>query len=270
METVIVPAIVENTNFYLATIFAGQTIEFVCGPDISYARSHWVGRSYNYVYETHFPDTSIESGQQSSYTVDERIDQIKSLYGTQEFTWWVGPGDSPDNLATLLQHHGFINKPEETAHLMYCDLHKFQELQELQSSNNLEIKMVTDLNSLHDFAQLHHISDREFDDIWKPFSAKLFQPNSPIEICVGYINDTPVTTGLITFFAKVAGISYVATCESERRKGYATTLMRSLIQRAKDTGFSYATLTSTVDANNLYVKLGFQNCGVPLQAFVLG
>lgn len=244
-EAEILDALVANTNFMIKSVFDSiDTVSVAFQDDISLTSSDISDETFNYILETHF----------TKETASARIEQVSDYFKQKNvpWTWWVGPGDTPEDLEIDLDKHGFVKAEESTG--MYCHV------QSTMMHNNAAIDFcrVTNKSLLQDFYNVH--ASRDFDCVWSKISSRFFLENSPLEFYVGYVAKKPVTAGLVVFHADVGGIYSVATAEQERKKGYATALMQFLLKRIEDRGYQYATLTAVDEAKNIYKKLGFEEC----------
>ena len=67
--------------------------------------------------------------------------------------------------------------------------------------------------------------------------------------------------GLSCYFAQVAGLYWLSTAPSERRKGYGRAMQEYRLKRAKDLGYHVAVLQASSEGYPLYQQLGYKECG---------
>ena len=245
-ETEIVNAVVANTNFMIKSVFDSvDTVSVEFKDDISLTSSDIPDETFNYILETNF----------TKETASARIKQLADYFKQKNvpWTWWVGPGDTPEELEIDLAKNGFVKKEESVG--MYCDI---PPKSMMQNNTEIDFRRVTNKSQLQDFYHVH--ASTEFDRVWSKISPRFFLDKTPLEFYVGYVARKPVTAGLIAFHAQVGGIYSVATAESERKKGHATALMQFFLKRIEDRGYQYAVLTASNEAKNLYTKLEFKEC----------
>lgn len=137
---------------------------------------------------------------------------------------------------------------------MYCDMRNRNILSHVP---NIECKRVHNKSQLQEFYRIN--GSEYFQRVWSKMSPKIFDDSSSFEFYVGYVNDKPVTAGLLAFHANIAGIYSVATDEKQRKQGYATALIQSLLKRIEEKGYAYVALSASDDVKKLYEKLGFQD-----------
>lgn len=244
-ETEIVDALTANTNYMIKSIFnAVDAVSVEFKDDISFTYSDIPDEAFNYILETHF----------TKETARARIGQTADYFKQKNvlWTWWVGPGDTPEDLEADLADSGFIKTEESIG--MFCPIQKLT----LPNKAGIFFQRVRNDTLLKDFYKVH--DSHYFDTVWSKISPRFFQHSSDFEFYVGYVADKPVTAGLVVFHANIAGIYSVATSQDERKKGYATALMQFFLKRIEDRGYHYATLTAVDEAKNLYKKLGFKEC----------
>ena len=125
---------------------------------------------------------------------------------------------------------------------------------------NLNIIRVTDEKTLHDFALVLANDEIAFKTFFS-WIASILTYDDPIEYYVGYIDGKPVVRGLSCYFAQVAGLHWLSTVPSERRKGYGRAMQEYRLKRAKDLGYHVAVLQASHEGETLYQKLGYKECG---------
>jgi GNAT superfamily N-acetyltransferase len=213
--------------------------------------------TFNMVIDTHF--TSEKANQKIKETI--KVFQDKAL----PFSWWVGPSDTPSNLKELLISNGF--SPKENDYGMYLDLKNFNP----KPTNKLIIKQVESTGSLKEFDQVHVQSfgnPKAFDLIFSKIPSSAYAGKAPYRFFTGYVNNKAVTTGALVFNSDVVGVYFIVTLPEERRKGYATEMMNSLLSIAQKEKQPLAILQASADGKKVYEKMGFQECCI-FQEFIL-
>jgi ribosomal protein S18 acetylase RimI-like enzyme len=235
----------KNTNFMIASHFEGiDEVSVAIEEDASFVHSNIPDESFNYVFENHFKKDS------ANIRIKEIIEFFKQK--NVPWTWWVSPGDTPDELECELSKFGFAKTEEYRG--MFCDMSARNILLHLP---NIDVKKVRTISQLRDFYTVH--ASENFDNIWRKMSRKIFDDYSALEFYVGYADQKPVTAGLVVFHAGIAGIYSVATDQHERKKGYATALMDFLLNRIEEKGYEHAVLSTSANVKMLYGRLGFQD-----------
>ena len=75
---------------------------------------------------------------------------------------------------------------------------------------------------------------------------------------VAYLDNKPVSTGLLFIFEEVAGIYMIATATECRGRGYGSAITAALIESAFEKGLDKIILHATPLGEKVYSKLGFE------------
>ncbi len=141
---------------------------------------------------------------------------------------------------------------------MYFDLDAWDS--QAVSIPTLNIVRATDEKTLHDFASVLANDEIAFKQYFS-WVASILADDDPIEYFVGYVGGKPVVRGLSCYFAQVAGLHWLSTALSERRKGYGKAMQQYRLKRAKDLGYHIAVLQASNEGYPLYRQLGYKECG---------
>ncbi|HSX03364.1 MAG TPA: bifunctional GrpB family protein/GNAT family N-acetyltransferase [Rhabdochlamydiaceae bacterium] len=241
-------AMMANMQLHM-TYFAKYlpVVELVFEPDVTVVRSEIPDDTFNYVLFAKFTEKNAQ----------QRIIHVLNLFKTKNlpFSWWVGETDRPAELQELLKKQGLRVKEEDVG--MYLELEKFQ----MTTLPPLRFHHVTSIDELKKFAQvIVEIGGhpKAFDLIYSQLPPILYKEGASFEMHIGYLDQTPVVTGILVLDANVAGIYYVATVQSHRKKGYGSAMMKYLLNRAKSKGYFLATLQASHEGKSLYERLGFK------------
>ncbi len=245
----LVKAMEANLNVHM-THFAQylNQIELIRVPGFTLVNSMLPDDTFNYAIDADF----------SSANANKKISEVTDYFtqNNSPFSWWVSPHDKPEDLSTQLENQGYNNTENNCA--MYFDLDAWNERS--SSLSELNIIRATDEKKLHDFALVLANNDAAFKTYFSSVAAVLTE-DDPIEYYVGYVNGKPVVRGLSCYFAQVAGLHWLSTAPSERRKGYGRAMQEYRLKRAKELGYHVAVLQASNDGYPLYQKLGYQECG---------
>lgn len=246
----IVHAMSENMHFFM-TVFLRFAPVFETLPeahDASIFFSNIPDNTFNYVLRARFENENVLT----------RIQEITRFYQEKQlpFSWYVTALDTPVDLPQILQEGG-LEKIEENV-VMVLDLRH----QQIQTETSLEFKRVQSHEELQAFDEVNYAGGeiRHYEALYKHIPLSCLRGEFPVEFYIGYLEGKPVTTGIVVFFAGVAGIYYVATLPTERRKGFAKAMMQHLFLQCQKKGYPFVTLQATADGKYLYEKLGFQEC----------
>ena len=209
------------------------------------------------VYAPHYKDDTFNTVTDALLTEDNAIGRIQGVIKffrkkQLPFSWWVGPKDTPQNLPELLQSQGFTQK--ETDRIFYRST---QNITPPQTGQALTFTTITAEDQLRTYCELlteAGIAKEVYDEIYRTISKEAYIKDRAMELYLGYLDDTPVCTGMLFFHAGVAGIYNVVTSLKERRKGFATQMMFHLLQRAQEAKYPYMILTGSEASHDLYSK----------------
>jgi GrpB-like predicted nucleotidyltransferase (UPF0157 family)/GNAT superfamily N-acetyltransferase len=245
----LVKAMEANLNVHM-THFAQylSQIELIRVPGFTLVNSTLPDDTFNYAIDADF----------SSADANKKISEVTD-YFTQKnspFSWWIGPHDRPEDLSTHLENQGYKNTENNCA--MYFDLDAWDEC--ISPMSELKIIRATDEKTLHDFALVLANNEAAFKTYFS-WVASVLTEDDPIEYYVGYVDGKPVVRGLSCYFAQVAGLHWLSTVPSERRKGYGRAMQEYRLKRAKELGYHVAVLQSSNEGYSLYQQLGYKECG---------
>jgi len=187
------------------------------------------------------------------------LDSEGTDYFTQKnslFSWWISPHDQPADLSAHLESHGYKNTENNCA--MYFDLDAWNEC--ISPMSELKIIRATDEKTLHDFALVLTNNEAAFKTYFS-WVASVLTEDDPIEYYVGYVDGKPVVRGLSCYFGQVAGLHWLSTVPSQRRKGYGRAMQEYRLKRAKELGYHVAVLQASNEGYLLYQQLGYKECG---------
>ena len=245
----LVKAMEANLNVHM-THFAQylSQVELIRVPGFTLVNSGLPDDTFNYAIDADF----------SSADANKKVSEVTD-YFTQKnspFSWWISPHDQPEDLSVHLESHGYKNTDNNRA--MYFDLDAWDG--QVFSISKLNIIRATDEKTLLDFALVLANDEAAFKAYFS-WIASILTDDDPIEYYVGYVDRKPVVRGLSCYFAQVAGLHWLSTVPSERRKGYGRAMQEYRLKRAKDLGYHVAVLQASNEGYPLYRQLGYKECG---------
>lgn len=198
---------------------------------------------------------NIAYGIPKDLDVPNLIQEIKQAFSEQPFAWWIPPSQHNPKLTRALLENGFIIETVE--HAMICDLSgNFPH----EQKTDLRIKQVIDRSLLEDFTKVLEPYDFAVRRFYEKMSTELFQSDE--KLVVGYVNNKPVTIGILFIRRNSAGIFSLITNKEARGKGYGRDMMVFLMKIAKEKGCKSVTLSASSDSGyRIYERLGFCKIG---------
>lgn len=192
-----------------------------------------------------------------------RIAEVIDWYerARRPFSWWVGPADQPGQLSRLLEDAGLESSQTDPA--MVADLSKLV-MTDL-APGGLSIRRVTTSQELFAFARINAANwsppERFVIRYYTIAAQTLLDPESPIWLYIGYVDDVPVATSELTVGGGVVGLYNVSTDADYRRRGFGSALTMKPLLDAREAGFQTAILQAEPDGISVYRRLGFEVYG---------
>ncbi|MBI1278312.1 MAG: GNAT family N-acetyltransferase [Anaerolineaceae bacterium] len=227
----------------------------------------YVNRSTNFVLtDCGLPCDTFNAVCQASLTSENAHQAIQSAidYFAQNkrpFSWWLSPGDQPENLAELLLEVGLQEDYSELA--MAADLSQLSRGD--LAPNGLEIRRVQTASQLQDFARVISVMwtppDPEVVRFYQLAAPAILRDDSPMWFYVGYVDNQPVVTGEVTVADGVAGLYNICALPDFRQRGFGTAMTLRPLVDAKANDCTTAILQATEAGARVYKRLGFESFG---------
>ena len=199
---------------------------------------------------------NIVYGSPKSLKISDTINEIKQIFVGCPFAWWISSSDYNPKITEAILEAGL--EMEITEHAMICDLNETSI--SLEKKTDLNIKRVEDQSLLQDFLKVLEFYDNHVQEFYKQMNDELFEVDE--KLFVGYMDNIPVTIGILLHCQNSAGIFSLITNEGMRGKGYGTEMMLFLMNLAKKSGCRLITLSASSDAGyRIYKRLGFSGIG---------
>ena len=186
------------------------------------------------------------------------IEEIRQKHIPQ--MWHITPDSTPSNIIELLKENGFrdlsehASEPEPTMLLYKEDFRPYESL-----DNGVVCRRVS---SKEDFQQWIDVVNIALHG-WEMIDADNYYTwvnNENMNIYLGEINGTPVSTVATIKNGDVASLEFVSTLEEYRRNKMAITLCSMALADLWEKGVKCVTLGACGESVHLYQKLGFHTC----------
>jgi ribosomal protein S18 acetylase RimI-like enzyme len=200
--------------------------------------------------------------------VDGAIAETTRLFRRSPFLWWLGPTDTPADLADRLRAHGLVFLDDIPG--MAMDLADLADPADAPPPAELVIRPVldpTDLAAFHSVLTHGFPEDFEDDTATRMIMAGTAsvaaeigyrEPLGPATRWLGTVDGRPVATARLHTGAGVAGIYTVITVGDARRRGYGEAMTRVALHAARDAGLRIATLQASEAGRGIYERIGFR------------
>ncbi|MBU0744590.1 MAG: GNAT family N-acetyltransferase [Gammaproteobacteria bacterium] len=175
------------------------------------------------------------------------------------FAWWTGFACEPADLEVRLKEANLAKVEHELG--MAISLSQVKDPE--GKSSELVIEYVDTLLKLNDFIKV--IVDlvpevaNAISSFYHKTSQTILNNDSLLKLFVGYLNDKPIATSAIFYFAGVVGVWDVITSVEARGKGVGTKMMIAALKEGINRGYSIGVLTASEQGQYLYKKLGFRS-----------
>ena len=202
----------------------------------------------NSIWRSRLDETTTESAIQAA------IHRAKE-HGV-DITWWIGPSDTPANLAAMVEKSGFLGEP---ALGMACDLATIDP--NPPGPQNLVIQLVGKEN-VNSWARVF-TEGFSLPPESEPYSCEWMNPvgkNGPhlVQSYLAWLDGAPVAVSSVCYAGGVAGIYNVATLPRARRQGIGTAITHAAMLGARAVGYRFAILEAEAMAVSVYRRLGFE------------
>ena len=200
----------------------------------------------NMVFRTRWPEEQSE----------ERIDGIFSLFGIQadEVNWMVFPGDTPSDLSQRLERRGM--PAGRGGYWLWADLTSLYAAPPVTDSFHVE-RVKDD----QEMAAWVRISEEGFGGelscYYDAYALHGYGPEAYSLHYIGYLGNTPVTSGTLLEAGGCASIYDLSTPPVYRRQGFGSFLMHALMGEIRKKGYSDTWIWSSNMGRSVYKKLGY-------------
>ena len=202
--------------------------------------------------------TSLDSA-----SVTGRAREILDHFARVErpFSWWVSPGDEPENLGERLAGEGLTSDEWELA--MACPVER---LREAAPVADLDIERVTTEGALRDFARINAENwtppDALVERYYARAAGRLLASDAPLGFYVARRDGAAVAAVEIARSRSAVGVYNLSTRREHRGGGIGGALLTAaLCDAARRARADYAVLQAAPAAAGLYRRLGFEEFG---------
>lgn len=195
---------------------------------------------------------SVIASKLTEKSIPSSVETVFDFFKAKEvpFSWWVSEKQQSFQLENELLKKGAEN------HGIFDAMELFLDLLKPIVEPPLEVEVVSSSKSLKSFVDVL-IQSYEAPSFLAQSVESLLQNGEMIHL-IGKTNGNPVSVASLAIDNDLVGIYHVGTIPDERKKGFASSLMRYALKLAKSKGCKSSVLTSTPMANNLYRKLGYE------------
>ncbi len=219
------------------------------GIRISDTESFWIVSNKpapgNFVLRTQWPTECVEK------RINVLLEQIGRYIDFID--WLVFPGDQPSDLGQRLEARGMPGGPG--GNWLWTNL---KSLHASAMPDNFHVEQVHDDQMM---AEWVHVSEAGFGTelscFYEAYARHGYGSDALSLHYIGYLDDTPVTSGTVLDAGGCAAIYDVSTPPAFRGQGYGSALMHALMQAIHNRGYADTWIWSSNVAKSVYHKLGY-------------
>ena len=244
--------------------------ELVASHGLSFHHAMPSNPMFKGVWGTHLVDEDVEAA----------IDDVLEWFEAREapfFFWWTGPGTMPADLGQRLEARGFLSMAEQAEALapgilatdrgspcMITELDRLVVDAIDQAPDGLRIDPVTTEEDLAAFVSIlveAMTIPEPLADGWAQASRAVGIGNTPWRMYLGRIGDEPVATNMLFNGGGVASVYGVAVRPGVRGRGLGGAITLAPLLDAREEGYTYAVLFSSLMGVGAYERIGFRSTG---------
>jgi GNAT superfamily N-acetyltransferase len=212
--------------------------------------------SFWFVSNKPAPGDNILRARWPAGDAEERIDALLEQVGryTDEIGWMVFPGDQPADLGHWLAARGMPGGPG--GNWLWADLNSLRVGPAVP--DNFRIEQVRDDRRMAGWVQVSEAGfGGELACFYDAYARHGYGPEAFSLHYIGYLADTPVTSGTLLDAGGCASIYDVSTPPAFRRQGFGGALTHALMGEIRSRGYSHTWIWSSRMAQSLYQQLGY-------------
>lgn len=207
------------------------------------------------------PLNTVTNARFDASTVEARIEAVDHWFRERNlpYTWYVGPADTPADLAVRLLGLGLEEDPDGAPGMAAA-----LETVPVAASADLAIERVADQGAWElvcDVLVRGFEAPTEFGEVMRPFGELGFPPDDPWCSWLVRVDGEPAATALAVVDGDAAGIFNVATVPAHRGRGAGRAATLAAMRFGAERGGRLAVLQTSVVGRPLYERLGFEPYG---------
>jgi len=187
---------------------------------------------------------------------EERIDALFTQIAlhTDQIDWLVFPGDTPPDLNQRLERRGMPTG--RGGNWLWADLNSLSAARSIPSSFHVE--QVLDDQSMAEWVRVSEAGfGSELGCYYDAYARHGYGPEAYSLHYIGYLENTPVTSGTLLEAGGCASIYDLSTPPVYRRQGWGSLLMVALMGEIRSRGYPDTWIWSSKMGKSVYQKLGY-------------
>lgn len=206
------------------------------------------------------PLNGVTTTRFSPESADARITEVVAWYHERHMPclWWVGPTDTPTDLAERLLARGFVEE-EGTVPGMVANLDR---LPDEPGPPGIEVARVEEPTAYRETCDIMAAGfglPLEVADAFERLASLGFEDDVSLRTFIARIDGRPVGTSLGVLGEGTVGIFNVATLPDARGRGVGRAVTLAAMRDAAEHGAGMAVLQSSPISHSVYERLGFDD-----------
>jgi ribosomal protein S18 acetylase RimI-like enzyme len=188
--------------------------------------------------------------------IENRIDEMFTQIGCHidQIDWMVFPGDNPSDLGRRLEARGM--PCGRGGNWLYADLTSLGATQ--SEPRSFHIEQVRDDQRMKEWVRVSEAGfGTELRCFYDAYARHGYGPEAFSLHYIGYLENTPVTSGSLLEAGGCASIYDVSTPAAFRRQGLGGALTHALMGEIRNRGYNDTWIWSSNMAKGVYEKLGY-------------
>ncbi len=188
--------------------------------------------------------------------VEERIDSLFQQIGHQidHMDWMIFPGDEPTDLGQRLAARGMPGGPG--GNWLWADLTALDT--DPSVPDDFHIKPVLEDAMLREWVDVSQAGfGGDVSSFYDAYARHGYGPDAFSLHYIGYLGDTPVTSGTVLDFGGTASIYDISTPPDYRRQGFGGAITHALMHEIRNRGYDDTWIWSSNMAKSVYQQLGY-------------
>jgi GNAT superfamily N-acetyltransferase len=198
--------------------------------------------------------------------IEKQIDELFQCIGSHidQIDWMVFPGDQPSDLGKRLEMRGMPGG--RGGNWLWANLSALDDAPSIP--DGFHIERVSDDQMLEEWVRVSEAGfGMELKIFYDAYARHGYGSSSFSSHYIGYLGDTPVTSGTLLDAGGCASIYDVSTPPVFRRQGFAGVLMGALMGEIRSRGYKDTWIWSSDMARSLYQKLGYIDVDFGLRVY---
>lgn len=210
------------------------------------------------------PGNMVLRARWSMERIEERIDELFTQIGSHidQIDWMVFPGDQPSDLSRRLEARGMPGG--SGGNWLWADL--TSPCATPSYPHSFHVEQVRDDRKMAEWVRVSEAGfGGELGCFYAAYARHGYGREAFSRHYIGYLGNTPVTSGTLLEAGGCASIYDVSTPPAFRRQGFGGALMHALMEELRNCGYNDTWIWSSDMAKSVYQKLGYVDAEIGIR-----